>query len=53
MIELYSTTGQLISKESYAVVDQKIQLDVEKLASGIYIAKVDLENPVNITVIKK
>ena len=53
IIELYSTTGQLISKESYAVVDQKVQLDVEKLASGIYIAKVDLENPVNITVIKK
>lgn len=52
-IELYSSAGQLISKESYTVVDQKAQLNVEKLASGIYIAKVYLEKPVNITVIKK
>lgn len=52
-IELYSSAGQLISKESYTVVDQKTQLNVEKLASGIYIAKVYLENPVYINVIKK
>jgi 1,4-alpha-glucan branching enzyme len=53
IIELYSSAGQLISKESYTVVDQKAQLNVEKLASGIYIAKVYLENPMSITVLKK
>lgn len=53
IIELYAAAGKLISKESYVVVNQQTQLNVANLASGIYVAKVYLENPVSITIIKK
>ncbi len=52
-IALYTIGGQLISNMSYAVVNQMVQIDVEQLASAVYIAKVEVENPVSITIIKE
>ncbi|WP_081810602.1 alpha-amylase family glycosyl hydrolase [Flavobacterium daejeonense] len=52
-IALYTANGQLISKEIYTVVDQKVKLSLGKLASAVYFAKIDLENPVSLTIIKQ
>ena len=52
-IALYTANGQLISKDTYAVVDQKVKLSLGKLASAVYFAKIDLENPVSLTIIKQ
>lgn len=52
-IALYSMSGQLISKDNYQVVNRKVQLHLEKLDAAVYIAKVYLENPVSLTIIKR
>jgi len=52
-IALYSIGGQLISNKSYPVVNQMVQMNLGKLASAVYIAKVEVENPVSITIIKE
>jgi 1,4-alpha-glucan branching enzyme len=52
-IALYSIGGQLVSNKSYPIENQKVELDLSKLTSAVYIAKVALENPVSITIIKK
>ncbi len=52
-IALYSMSGQLISKENYQVVNQKVQLDLEKESVGVYVVKVYLETPVSLTIIKE
>ena len=52
-IALYTANGQLISKDKYTVVDQKVKLSLGKLASAVYFAKIDLENPVSLTIIKQ
>jgi hypothetical protein len=43
----------LVSKETYAVLNGKIQLNLEKEAVGVYIAKVNLDTPVYVKIIKK
>ena len=48
-----SIGGQLISNKSYPVVNQMVQMNLGKLASAVYIAKVEVENPVSITIIKE
>lgn len=52
-IELYSVGGVLISKNTCPVVNQRVQLSLEKESTGVYIAKVYAEEMVNLTVIKK
>lgn len=52
-VALYAMNGQLISNENYTVDNQKVVLHLAKLASAVYIAKVNLENPVSITIIKE
>ncbi|KQB43484.1 Por secretion system C-terminal sorting domain-containing protein [Flavobacterium daejeonense] len=52
-IALYAVNGQLISKGNYAVENQKVVLDVSKLAAAVYIAQIDSENPQRITIIKE
>lgn len=52
-IELYSIGSQLISKRKYTVINQKVQLSLEKESDGIYIAKINLDSPVSLTIIKK
>lgn len=52
-VEIYSLRGQLISKGNYTVFDNKVRLDVQKEAEGVYIAKVYLDPVVSLTIIKK
>lgn len=52
-VELYSIGSQLISKRKYPVINQRIQLSLEKETDGVYFAKVNLDVPVSLTIIKK
>ena len=52
-IDLYTLDAQLISTASYAVVNGKVQLNLEKETAGVYIAKIDLSTPMYIKIIKK
>lgn len=52
-VELYSINASLISKEIYPVVNKTIQLSLENCSVGIYIAKVYLDIPISLMIIKK
>jgi alpha-tubulin suppressor-like RCC1 family protein len=52
-VEIYSIGSQLISKRKYPVINQRIQLSLEKESDGVYIARVKLDVPVSLTIIKK
>jgi endonuclease I len=53
VIELYSTLSQMISVKTYPVVYGKVQLSLENKPTGLYIAKVLLEEPITIKIIKQ
>jgi subtilisin-like proprotein convertase family protein len=53
VIELYSMLSQLISVKTYPVVYGKVQLSLENKPTGLYIAKVLLDQPVSIKIIKQ
>lgn len=52
-IELYSVGGTLVLKNTYSVVNKKVQLNLGKESTGVYIAKVYTDEIINLTVIKK
>jgi subtilisin-like proprotein convertase family protein len=52
-IEIYNILSQLISVKTYAVVYGKVQLSLENKPTGLYVAKVLLEKPVSIKIIKQ
>lgn len=52
-VELYNLNGQLISKGMYSVLNGKVQLNLEKESAGVYFAKVYLDTPVSITLVKE
>ncbi|MCX8483551.1 MAG: T9SS type A sorting domain-containing protein, partial [Crocinitomicaceae bacterium] len=52
-IELYNLKGQLISKGVYSVLNGKVSLNLEKESAGVYFAKVHLETPVSVTIVKE
>jgi hypothetical protein len=52
-VEVYNLNGQLISSGMYTVLDGKVALNIENEISGVYIAKVYLDIPVSLTIIKK
>lgn len=52
-IELYNFAGQLVSTKTYSIENGKAQLSLENQASGIYAAKIYLETPEYIKIIKK
>lgn len=52
-IALYTVQMQLISKKSYPVNNGKVQLNIENQANGVYIAKIGLESPVTLKIIKE
>ena len=53
VIDLYNFGGQLVSHGTYNIESGKALLNLEKLPSGIYAAKVNLETPEYIKIIKK
>ncbi|CAI2766187.1 T9SS type A sorting domain-containing protein [Flavobacterium collinsii] len=52
-IELYSFSGQLVSTKTYTIENGKALLNLENHPSGIYAAKIYLETPEYIKIIKK
>ncbi|KIQ21281.1 hypothetical protein RT99_10710 [Flavobacterium sp. MEB061] len=52
-IELYNFGGQLVSTKVYNIENGKAQLNLENHPSGIYAAKIYLETPEYIKIIKK
>ena len=52
-LELYSVNSVLISKGTYPVINQKIQLNLENESSGVYFIKLNLEKVFNLIVLKK
>ena len=52
-IELYNFGGQLVSTKTYNIENGKAQLNLENQPSGIYAAKIYLETPEYIKIIKK
>lgn len=52
-IELYNLNGQLVSKGVYTVLNGKVQLNLDKESAGVYFAKVLLETPVSLTIVKE
>jgi hypothetical protein len=51
--ELYTLSSQLISKGSYPVVNEKIQLSLENQTTGVYVVKINLATPVSLIIVKK
>ncbi len=52
-IVIYNIYGQLISKRTYPVSYGKVNLDIKNQPIGIYLAKVYLEVPATLKIIKK
>jgi len=52
-IEVFSMNSQLISTNTYPVINGKVQLNIESQPVGIYLVKIHLEAPINITIIKE
>ena len=53
VIELYAINSQLISIKTYPVFYGKAQLNLENKPTGLYIAKVLLDQPISIKIIKQ
>jgi endonuclease I len=52
-ISLYNVQSQLISERSYEVTYGKVNLDISNQPTGIYIAKVHLDKPITLKLIKQ
>jgi alpha-tubulin suppressor-like RCC1 family protein len=52
-VEIYSIGTQLISKRKYPVINQRVRLSLENESDGVYFAKINLDSPVSLTIIKK
>ena len=52
-IELYTIHSQLISIKTYPIVYGKVQLTIEDQPTGLYIAKVQLDTPVTLKIVKQ
>ena len=53
VVELYNINSQLISAKKYPVVYGKVQLSLANKPIGVYIAKVLLDQPVTLKIIKQ
>lgn len=53
VIELYSSLSQLISAKTYQVVYGRVQLNLFNKPTGLYFAKVNLEKPITLKIIKQ
>lgn len=53
VIELYSIHSQLVSVKTYPIIYGKVQLTLENQPTGLYFAKIHLDKPVVIKILKK
>lgn len=51
-ISLSSTSGHLISNNTYSIENGKVKLNLENLSAGIYIVKIGLETPEYLKIVK-
>ncbi|GGP05510.1 hypothetical protein GCM10010992_21880 [Cloacibacterium rupense] len=52
-LEIYNTEGKLVSKQKYYISNGLIKADLTRFPNGIYIAKVLLNQPIIIKIIKE
>lgn len=52
-VELYNMNSQLISSNSYSAIYGKIQLNLIGKPNGIYMAKINLEKPIVLKIVKQ
>ena len=52
-IEIYNIQSQLISVKNYTINNGKVQLNINSNATGLYFAKVYLEEPIVLKIIKE
>ncbi|MFK5957464.1 MAG: M12 family metallo-peptidase [Lutibacter sp.] len=52
VISIYNIQSQLISIKTYPVIYGKVSLDISNQPTGIYIAKIHLDKPVTLKIIK-
>lgn len=52
-IEIYNMQSQLISAKNYTINNGKVQLDIKNNAQGVYFAKVYLDKPVMLKIIRE
>ena len=52
-IELFNIQGELISERTYQILLGKVELNLKKMPAGVYIAKIYLDKPVSLKIIKK
>ena len=53
VIEIYNFGGQLVSHDTYKIENRTAKLNLQNLPSGIYAAKIYLETPEYVKIIKK
>jgi hypothetical protein len=53
IVEIYNMQSQLISNKTYPVNFGKVQLDIQEKPTGVYFAKIQLNKPVVIKIIKQ
>ncbi len=51
-IEIYGMLSQLISSKIHPILNGKVELNIENNSAGIYIAKIYLEKPVALKIVK-
>ena len=52
-IEIYNMNGQLISKQNYSNVYGRVQLNLDDKPKGVYVAKLNLDKPVVLKIVKQ
>ena len=52
-IEIYNVLGQLIETKNHHIINGKVQLNLSNRPKGLYIAKVFLEKPISIKLMKE
>ena len=52
-IEVYNTLGQLVESNNYQMIYGKVLLNLSNVPKGLYIAKVYLEKPITLKLIKE
>ena len=53
VVSIFNSSSQLISTKTYSVIYGKIQLDLTNNPNGLYFAKIDIEKPVTLKIIKQ
>ena len=53
VVELYNMNSQLISSNSYSAIYGKIQLNLTGKPNGVYMAKVNLDKPIVLKIVKQ